>query len=153
MKSEPKYAKDVNLNGQAWVDALHMESEIPGFYTRYLATVKQDIGILVTYSINKAKYQDYLNDFDKMVRTLKVFRKSGGINVAPQSSDLFKNAQIPSTVSSETIFSGGGQPIQGGADSKPAKSKSDDDTLLYLGLAIAGIVGFLIWKKRRSSDS
>src|SRR3954465_3017477 len=84
VKSEPKYAKTVNLNGQAWVDALHMESEIPGFYTRYLATVKQDIAVLVTYSINKNKYQQYLNDFDAMVQTLKVFRKTGGINVQGQ---------------------------------------------------------------------
>ena len=67
VKSEPKSAATVNINGQAWVDALHMESEIPGFYTRYLATVKQDIGVLVTYSINKGKYQQYLGDFENMV--------------------------------------------------------------------------------------
>src|SRR6478672_2022415 len=95
VKSDPKYAKTVNLNGQAWVDALHLESEIPGFYTRYLATVKQDIGVLVTYSINKTKYQQYLEDFDNMVKTLKVFRKPGAVNAAPQNSDIFKNAQIP----------------------------------------------------------
>src|SRR6476620_3480272 len=45
VKSEAKYAKTVNINGQAWVDSLHLESELPGFYTRYLATVKQDIGV------------------------------------------------------------------------------------------------------------
>src|SRR4051794_34790223 len=55
VKSEPRYAKTISLNGQPWVDSLHLESEIPGFYTRYLATVKQDIGVLVTYSINKNK--------------------------------------------------------------------------------------------------
>src|SRR6478736_135221 len=116
VKSEPKYAKTVNLNGQAWVDALHMESEIPGFYTRYLATVKQDIGVLVTYSINKNKYQQYLDDFDNMVKTLKVFRKSGGINVAPQNSNLFQNAQIPTNVGTETVFPGSQMQVQGGAD-------------------------------------
>ena len=111
VKSEPKYAKTVNINGQAWVDALHMESEIPGFYTRYLATVKQDIGILITYSINKSKYQSYLEDFDHMVKTLKVFRKAGGINIAPAQSNLFQNAQIPANVGTETVFPGatGGQ--------------------------------------------
>ena len=123
VKSEPKYAKTDNINGQPWVDALHMESEIPGFYTRYLATVKQDIGVLVTYSINKAKYQQYLNDFDNMVKTLKVFRKAGGINVAPAQGNLFQNAQIPVNVGSDTVFPGA--QVQGGAESTKPKSNKD----------------------------
>ena len=86
VKSEMKYSKTVSLSGHAWVDSLHLESEIPGFYTRYLATVKQDIGVLVTYSINKDKYTEYLNDFENMVKTLKVFRKAGGINKGPTES-------------------------------------------------------------------
>src|SRR3954465_4508833 len=35
VKSEVRYAKTMSLQGQVWVDALHMESEIPGFLTRY----------------------------------------------------------------------------------------------------------------------
>src|SRR5690606_29110084 len=80
VKSDPKYGKTVQINDHAWVDALHLESEVPGFYTRYLATVKQDIGVLVTYSINKDKYQQYLPEFEALVKTLKVFRKPGAIN-------------------------------------------------------------------------
>src|SRR4051812_43652234 len=103
VKSEMKYAKDVNLNGQPWVDALHLESEIPGFYTRYLATVKADIGILVTYSVNKAKYQQYLEAFDNMIKTLKVFRKPGAINTGGNANgDLFKQTQIPAGAVSDS---------------------------------------------------
>jgi hypothetical protein len=144
MKSDPKYAKTVNLNGQAWVDALHLESELPGFYTRYLATIKADIGVLVTYSINKAKYQDYLNDFEAMVKTLKVFRQAGApINAQPPNSDLFKT-QIPQNVSDSTVFGGN---IPTGSDQAPAKKKEDLPVLpLLLG---AGAVGFFIWKRRR----
>ncbi len=149
VKSEPKYAKTVNLNGQPWVDALHLESEIPGFYTRYLATVKQDIGILVTYSIHKDKYQQYLDDFENMVRTLKAFRKAGGINVAPAAGNLFQNAQIPANLSTDTIFPG--LQVQGGSDNK-AKKAEKDDTMLYLLLAGAAAVGFFIWKKRKGSS-
>jgi len=149
VKSEAKYAKTVNINGQAWIDALHMESEIPGFYTRYLATIKQDIGILVTYSINKAKYQNYLDDFETMVKTLKVFRKAGGINVAPQNSNLFQNTTIPAGVGTDTIFPGA-QQVQGGADSKPAGSKGQGFPLPLILVGVAA-VGFIIWKKRQSS--
>jgi hypothetical protein len=147
VKSEPKYAKTSNLNGQPWVDALHMESELPGFYTRYLATVKQDIGVLVTYSINKNKYQQYLNDFDNMVKTLKVFRKAGGINVAPQGGNLFQNAQIPANVGSETVFPGA--QFQGGSDAKPASPQQK--LPIPLILIAVGVVGFIIWKRRQNN--
>jgi hypothetical protein len=147
VKSEPKYAKNVNLNGQAWVDALHLESEIPGFYTRYLATVKQDIGVLVTYSINKDKYKQYLDDFENMVKTLKVFRKQGGINAAPANTNLFANTQVPQNVSNDTIFPGAA-PMGGNDSPKPAAPKSNDN-LLYLILGV-GAVAFVIWRKKKS---
>ena len=139
VKSDAKYAKTVNINGQPWVDALHLESEIPGFYTRYLATVKQDIGILITYSINRAKYQEYINDFDNLAKTLKVFRKTGGINAAPQNVSLFQNPAIPSGAgSNETIFPGTGGQIQGGAD-----QVSDSDPLKKIPLAYLQLGGLL----------
>ena len=39
--SDPKYVKLVNINDQQWIDSLHLASEVPGFYTRYLATTKE----------------------------------------------------------------------------------------------------------------
>jgi hypothetical protein len=148
VKSEPKYAKTVNLNGQPWVDSLHMESEIPGFFTRYMATVKQDIGVLITYSINKNKYQQYLQDFENMIKTLKVFRKQGGINVNPQSGNIFDQTKIPQHLAESSVFPGAN--IQGGADNAPAAPKKKDNTNLIIIIAVLA-VGFLIWKKRRSS--
>lgn len=147
VKSDPKYAKIVQINEHAWVDSLHLESEVPGFYTRYIATVKSDIGVLVTYSINKAKYQDYLDQFDNMVKTLKVFRRPGGINTNSQQS-LFENLKIPQKVEEGTIF-GANNPT-GGADAPAGKPKQEDDMMLYLigGLAV---VGFILWKKKQSS--
>lgn len=151
VKSDAKYAKTVNINGQPWVDALHLESEIPGFYTRYLATVKQDIGVLITYSINRDKYQQSLEDFDNLVRTLKVFRKAGGINAAPQSGGLFQNTQIPSSITSETIFPNAGINVAGGSDqpkSKPAKQGDDSLWLLVIGGLVAAILFVRSRRKR-----
>lgn len=48
-RSEPKYNKFSEVNGHRWLDALHLASEVPGFYTRYLATVKEDLGVAVTF--------------------------------------------------------------------------------------------------------
>lgn len=151
VKSEPKYANTVNLNGQPWVDALHLESEIPGFYTRYLATVKQDIGILVTYSINKAKYQEYLGDFETMVKTLKVFRRTGGINAAPADTNLFANAQIPSGMTETSVFPNSGVNPQGGSDQAQAVPKpKQDDELFWLIGGLVAVVGFVIWRRKKA---
>ena len=151
VKSDPKYAKTANINGQPWVDSLHMESEIPGFFTRYLATVKQDIGVLVTYSIKKEKYQDYLNDFDNMVKTLKVFRKAGGINVAPAAGNLFSSGPSAANVGGDSVFPGTTQ-VAGGGDAKPAAPQQQNLPLpLLLGVGVL-VVGFIIWRKRQGGD-
>lgn len=146
MKSEPKYAKTLSVNGHPWVDALHLESEIPGFFTRYFATVKDDIGVLVTYSVAKSKYQDYLKDFDNMVNTLKVFRKAGGINVAPQSADLLK-PNIPVTVTDGGVFPG--TTVQGGNDAPQAKPAGKSDDLMLYGIVAAAAIAVLVFRKKK----
>ncbi len=149
MKSEPKYAKTVNVNGHPWVDALHLESEIPGYFTRYFATVQDDIGVLVTYSIAKSKYQDYLKDFDNMVNTLKVFRKPGGVNIKPNTADLMKT-EIPQIVTD----TGGVFPnvnVQGGNDQATAHRapEKSNDLVLYGIIGAAAVAFFIIKKKKR----
>lgn len=72
--SEAKYTKKKSLNGHQWIDSLHMASEVPGFYTRYLATVKEDLGVAVTLSVSKDHYAAYQGIFDQIVASLRVFR-------------------------------------------------------------------------------
>lgn len=77
--SEPKSTSVRKINNQQWVDALHLASEVPGFYTRYLATVKDNLGIAVTFSVAKDHYNTYQDIFEKIIATLKVFdQKSAG---------------------------------------------------------------------------
>lgn len=76
--SEAKYTKMNKINDQNWVDSLHMASEVPGFYTRYMATVKEDLGIAVTFSVAKDHYDAYQGLFEKIIQTLKVFRQKAG---------------------------------------------------------------------------
>lgn len=145
--SQPKYAKVLQVNDQAWVDSIHLESEIPGFYTRYLATVKQDIGVLVTYSINKTKYQDYLSQFEEMVKSLKVFRKAGGVNTNTAQS-LFNQAQLPGSFTAQNVFPDAEAP----SDKASAKQKKSDDDPMTLILIIAGAAGVFIYLKKRKKS-
>lgn len=148
--SKPKYARVSQVNGHPWVDSLHLESEIPGFFTRYLGTVKEDIGVLVTYSINKNKYQEYLTQFDDMVKSLKVFRKKGGINTGV-AQNIFDQAKLPGSFTAQSAF-----PEQEQAPAEPAKTakpKGEDDNMMLLLLVGAAVVGFLIWKKKRGGGA
>ena len=151
MTSTVSYAQSKSINERMWVDSLHMESEVPGFYTRYLATVTDGIGILVTYSVNKGKYQEYNPMFEDMVKSLKAFRKDGGLNAAPANSDLFKQAKIPAGVTGDTVFGS----VQGAAEEAPKPKASGLDALLqdpmvlYGGLGALAFILLSILKKRK----
>jgi hypothetical protein len=72
--SEPKYTTQKTIHNHPWIDSLHLASEVPGFYTRYMATIKEDLGIAVTFSVAKSHYNEYQGVFDRIVETLRVFR-------------------------------------------------------------------------------
>jgi hypothetical protein len=91
--SEPKYTKVKKINNHQWIDSLHLASEIPGFYTRYLATVKEDIGVAVTFSVAKEFYKDYNQSvFDRIISSLRVFRQA---NLDKRPSRILKNEDVP----------------------------------------------------------
>lgn len=149
-RSIMKYAEIVNYNGQAWVEALHQESELPGYYTYYLETVIQDLAILIAASIDIKKYDQYSDSIRQMFTTIKVYRSAVPINNPP--SEVAAESQAPqqqvletsqeemkSKISSDSVFGILGKKVQ----------KKADDSLLYLLMAAAGLVGFFAWKKRR----
>jgi len=148
--SQVKYAQNKSISEQPWVDSLHIDSEISGFYTRYLATVKDGIGILVTYSVNKDKYQEYSAMFEELVKSLKAFRREGGLNAAPATSNLFAGAKVPTDISNDTVFS----PV-GASDEKPKVKAAgglaglmNDPMVFYGGIGAIAIIVLMILRKR-----
>jgi hypothetical protein len=69
------------INGQPWVDGMHLGSEIASYYTRYLATIKDRLAIAVTFSAHKTHYTKYSQDFLKSIESLRV----------TASKDMFKS--------------------------------------------------------------
>jgi hypothetical protein len=139
--SEPRYVKELDITGKPWIDSLHLQSEIPDFYTRYLATVEADLGILVTFSVRKDKYEEYAADIENMTKSMRAFRKQGEINAGAGGA-----AGLP--VDSEgTLFpeGGGGAPVKnagtGGGGGAGAAG--------LLVLLAAGAGGFIWWKKKQ----
>jgi len=70
--SKPVSVKKRQVNDHSWVDSLHLASEARDYYTRYLASVKKNIGIVITFSAHKDHYTKYSTDFLKTIQSLKV---------------------------------------------------------------------------------
>lgn len=143
--SEPKYTKETVINGHKWIDALHLASEVPGFYTRYLATVKKDLGIAVTFSVAKSKYEEYQNVFDRTVQTLRVFNQENKdltdirVNKGADDDVSFANTTF---IPDENQFD-----IAARKNQKSGGSSGSDDLFLFL-ILVSGI-GFYIYKKKK----
>ncbi len=72
MQSQVVKVTQSMIANQPWADGMHLGSEIPNYYTRYMATVKDQVGILVTFSAHKRVYTKYSNDFFKAIQSLRV---------------------------------------------------------------------------------
>ncbi len=74
-KSQPSkvlHVRERNISNHKWVDGMHLGSEVTSYYTRYVATIKDRIAILVTFSAHKTHYTKYSKDFIKAVDSLRV---------------------------------------------------------------------------------
>ena len=149
ISSEVRYTKKTEINQQEWADSLQSDSELAGYVTRYLATTKLDIGVLVTYSILAGKYEEHLPEFEALVKTLQVFRKAGGINTSPNGS-LF-DISVPQNISDSAVFppSSLEAPTEEGSKNK-ATSPEEDGTLVLIGV-VAAAAAYLIWRRRSRS--
>ena len=102
--SEPRYVKQIVINNKAWIDAIHMQSEIPDFVTRYLVTTEADLGILATFSVRKDKFQDYATEIEAMAKSIRVFRTPGALveNVPAATMDgIQENGNAPGSLLAE----------------------------------------------------
>lgn len=138
--SDPKYTKVKEINAHKWVDSLHLASEVPGFYTRYLATVKQNLGVAVTFSVSKDHYDSYKDLFDQIVNTLRVFaqKTNTGEYVITEAEEKLIDEETPFIATDDQSFALGQRKKKGGS-----AAGSGTDFYLYLALAAVGIFLFL----------
>lgn len=140
-------AKGVSINDQRWLDSLHMGSEVGNYFTRYLATIKDKIAILVTFSAHKNYYTKYSQDFFKAVMSLRVIASKNLLSrpdlgpIRPGSETL--GAPISSAMPADMLS----------GDDMPGQGSEGGNTAMLLGgallLAAAGAYIFLKAKKKK----
>jgi LPXTG-motif cell wall-anchored protein len=131
------------IGDHPWVDGMHFSSEVYNYYTRYLVTIKERIGVLVTFSAHKLHYTKYSQDFFRAIESLRVIAQrtygagkggaglqgAGGLFGAPTDG---ADGLMPAEVEG-----GGGQ-----------GDESATQSLLAIAL-IAGGAGLYLYLKRR----
>jgi hypothetical protein len=143
--SEPKSTKLSTINDHRWVDSLHLASEVPGFYTRYLATVKEDLGVAVTFSVSKDLYTTYQPIMDKLVSTLRVFRQKKA-----ELADLRSGKSEDPNFADATFNPNAAMDLQANKTKKrAADGGGDDDMMLIIAVVVVGAVVMLIMKGRK----
>jgi hypothetical protein len=135
-------AKDLKINNQDWLDGLHLGSEVPNYYTRYVATIKDSkIAILVTFSAHKNFYPKYSQLFFDAINSLKV----------NATTDLLSKINSgPIGGPSQDMFGGNTAHLMLGGD-EPVPVEQTGKSNLYVGLALilaaAGV--YLIYRARK----
>lgn len=134
-------SKNVQINDQTWIDSLHLGSEVPNYFTRYLATIKDKIAILVTFSAHKQFYTKYSQDFFKAVMSLRVIASKNLLSkpdlgpIRPGSETL--GAPISSAMPADMMQGDGSQ------------GKGNKKVMLLLAAAVLAVLGTIIFLRAR----
>ena len=149
LTSAVKYkAQNQKINDQPWLDGLHQDSEVQNYFTRYLATIKDQIAILVTFSAHNKLYAKHSPNFDKTIRSLRVIA----------TKDLLSRPDLgPLAGAGDTLGSGVGQAMPsdllaadegvGSANKGIFKNEMVLGLALFI-LAILIYIGMKIYQKR-----
>lgn len=141
--SKVRQVKTIQINGHQWVDGMHLASEVPFYYTRYLATVKQRIAILVTFSAHQRFYTKYSNDFFKAIQSLKVIATPNLLNVTTGLSggagQIGSPVGIPSDVAEFPI--------------EPSGSSSSRQNMILLAIIFIAVGAYFFLKKKKKNSS
>ncbi len=143
--SEAKYAKVTPINNQQWVDSLHMASEVPGFYTRYMATVVGELGVAVTFSVGRDFYDAYKPVFDSVINSMRAFAPKNLTNpnmkLANKDSNIVDEADFATDPGQKYDISQGQKKAKGGA--------MDSSDMIIYGVIGVGLLAFIISRRKK----
>ena len=144
-KSQIIHVKERMIGNHMWIDGMHLGSEVGPYFTRYLATIKDRIAILVTFSAHKEHYTKYSGDFIKAVESLRVVAtkdtlggRGGGMDGAGAGQ-----GQVGVTPGAVVDYQGD-LPMEA-----PPKSGGGYFNLLLIGILLAAVGGYFYMRSRK----
>jgi LPXTG-motif cell wall-anchored protein len=139
------------INQHPWIDGMHEASEIPNYFTRYLATTKDKIAILVTFSAHKTHYAKYSQDFFRAIESLRVIATKNLMGGAGTGAG---GVGIPGA----DMFGSNNTGAFGMAEEMPQEGSgkgTDTVTQAAMALAVLLLVGglYMILRKKKKKPS
>lgn len=141
--SEVVYSpKKYNINDHPWLDGLHLNSEIPGYYTRYLATIKDQLAILVTLTAHKRHYTSHSSDFVRVAQSLRVIATKNTMSALEGPLDGAGSAeQLGNGLDSQGLA--GDQILTEDPLNRKQKKSSNQASLMIIGLLLIAVSYYL----------
>jgi hypothetical protein len=136
-------SKQETINDQLWVDALHMNSEVPNYFTRYVAAIKKNIAVLVTFSAHKQYYTKYSQDFFKAVMSMRIIA-SPNLGVKPELGVGGPGGMIGSNIQNA-------MPGDMYQDGQPGAAGGGKKALLLAGALILAALGAIIFLRAKKN--
>ncbi len=138
------HVKPINIQKHKWIDGMHLGSEIPHYYTRYVATLKGNIAVLVTFSAHKLYYTRYSSEFFKAIKSLRVLAtKAQTISKREMHSSkgtLGTNIDVHLDTALDEAA---------GWDESSGNTGLGADSYLLIGAVLLALAGVFIWIKGR----
>jgi hypothetical protein len=131
-------AQQNRYNNQTWLDGLHQDGEVKHYFTRYLATIKGPIAVLVTFSAHNRFYSKYSPSFINTINSLKIIEPKNFLQKAdgrPGANEFVGNPNV-----------GNGMDIIGDDSGILAGSENGNEKLLGIGILILAIVGYIAYR-------
>ncbi len=142
--------KRVQIGGHTWVDSLHLGSELPNFFTRYLATTKKNLAVLVSLSAHRTAYQKYSIGFSNLINSMKVTSDSS-LLTSPQGIPTIGKSSDTGTLggSLQNVLSDDDLLLDESEAPPVAPEEKSNRSMLVLIIIIAALVGYYILSKRK----
>ena len=129
------HVKSTMIRGLQWVDGWHLNSEVPNYYTRYLGTIRNNLGVLVTFSAHRSVYTKYNKVFFDAIASLHIHA----------NKNFFKTkGRLAGTLGGRFTAA-----LLEGEEETLSKSQDNSLLMLVLGALILGGVGLLFFSKKK----
>ena len=146
LESIVKIIRKRTLANHDWVDGQHLHSEVPHFYTRYLATAKKNIAILVTFSAHKEVFTKYAPDFLRAINSLRVIAPDRLLD-DPRGSSLGGTGEFGSVQSAFPLDMYSEEELPDEPTAKQRRMRK----LLMLLLSSIGVIGAYLFFTREKN--
>ncbi|MBY0369726.1 LPXTG cell wall anchor domain-containing protein [bacterium] len=150
VESKVTYARKRDINGITWIDSLQVNSELPGFWSRYVATVHNKLAILITYVVSQEHYQKLAPQFERMVASLKP-NAEFDLNIATKQGDVPLPGNSKLGPLQANILKDRLKPAAPAAEEAPEEPGSSTPLMLGL-LVVVGAAYYFVRKRRKKQQ-